>query len=93
MTEKKPPVQKKNDEQESGAGDVRAAVARVEFLSMGTREQEAVSGQIIVVCRQPGLRRGGRVHPPLAVYEPGELRLADLEAMEREPLLEVIEVL
>lgn len=49
------------------------------------------SGEIIVVCREPGFRRAGIVHPALKVYKKGELGKS-LERMRSEPLLEIIEV-
>lgn len=67
--------------------------ARVEFLSMRTPDLEPVSGQIIIVSRQPGLRRAGVVHPPVAVYAGGHFSTAEMDALTKEPLLEVIEVL
>lgn len=49
-------------------------------------------GHIIVVCRDPGLRRGGIVHPAVHVYPRKELTRGQLRAMAAEPALEVIEV-
>ncbi|GBR09500.1 hypothetical protein [Gluconobacter frateurii] len=66
---------------------------RVEFLSMRTSDLEPVSGQIIIVSRQPGLRRAGVVHPPVAVYADGHFSTDEMDALTKEPLLEVIEVL
>lgn len=49
-------------------------------------------GEIIVVCRDPGFRRAGIEHPPVAVYQKGKLTAKQLAAMRKEPLLEIVEV-
>lgn len=73
--------------------ELLAPTPRVEFLSMRTPDLEPVSGQIIIVSRQPGLRRAGVVHPPVAVYAKGHFSIGEMDALTKEPLLEVIEVL
>lgn len=84
MTNQTPP--------DAGSGEKKAR-PRVRFRSIRTADQEAYPKQIIVVCRQPGLRRGGRAHSAITVYPPDVLSESDLILMENEPLLEVIEVL
>ncbi|EHH67568.1 hypothetical protein GMO_21390 [Gluconobacter morbifer G707] len=56
-------------------------------------EKDAVSGQIIIVCRQPNLRRGGIVHPAVAVYSEDAFSQDQLRSLKAEPLLEVLGVI
>ncbi len=72
--------------------DARAAFTRSTFILQKDGPLEVAPGHVIVVCRDPGLRRGGINHPPLHVYAPGELDDAQLRAMAGEPALEVIGV-
>lgn len=73
--------------------ELLAPTPRVEFLSMRAPDLEPVSGQIIIVSRQPGLRRAGVVHPPVAVYAEGHFSTGEMDALTKDPDLEVIEVL
>lgn len=72
--------------------DVGAAFGRPVFILQKDGPLEVAPGHVIVVCRDPGLRRGGINHPLLHVYAPGELDDAQLRALAAEPALEVIGV-
>lgn len=66
---------------------------RVAFFSGNEEREDAVSGQIIIVCRQPGLRRAGIEHPAVAVYSDRDFTSDQLKKLKAEPLLEVLGVL
>ena len=80
------------DETEQTRAAGKKKPVRVVFRSAATADQVVVSGQIIVVCRQPGLRRGGKAHDAVTVYPPDAFTEEQFALLEREPLLEVIEV-
>ena len=50
-------------------------------------------GHLIIVSRQPGLRRAAHVHPGVAVYPIGRFSPGAMAQLRAEPLLEVIEIL
>ncbi|WP_156474417.1 hypothetical protein [Gluconobacter albidus] len=66
---------------------------RVAFFSGDEEREDAVSGQIIIVCRQPGLRRAGIEHPAVAVYSDRDFTSDQVMSLKAEPLLEVLGVL
>lgn len=66
---------------------------RVAFFSGAEEREDAVSGQIIIVCRQPGLRRAGIEHPAVAVYSDRDFTSDQFKSLKAEPLLEVLGVL
>ncbi|MBF0858802.1 hypothetical protein HKD24_06190 [Gluconobacter sp. LMG 31484] len=66
---------------------------RVAFFSGNDEREDAVSGQIIIVCRQPGLRRAGIEHPAVAVYASEAFTSEQVRRLKAEPLLEVLGVL
>lgn len=65
----------------------------IAFISDASKGEKAVSGDMIIVCRQPGLRRGGIVHPAVAVYPRGHFTSDEFKSLKAEPLLEVLGVL
>ncbi|GBQ15243.1 hypothetical protein CFR78_04240 [Komagataeibacter rhaeticus] len=72
--------------------DARAAFGAGVYILGGDAERMVPPGHVIVVCRDPGLRRGGIVHPAVHVYPREELTRGQLRAMASEPALEVIGV-
>jgi len=66
---------------------------RVAFFSGDEEREDAVSGQIIIVCRQPGLRRAGIMHQAVAVYSERHFTPDQVKSLKAEPLLEVLGVL
>lgn len=49
-------------------------------------------GSVMIVCRQPGLRRAGIAHPAFAVYTSDHFTPSQQTLLSGEPLLEVIGV-
>ena len=74
------------------AADAREAFENGVYILGDGAARMVPPDHIIVVCRDPGLRRGGIVHPAVHVYPRKELTREQLFAMAKEPALEVIGV-
>lgn len=74
-------------------GENMTSMGRVAFFSGNEDRDDAVAGQLIIVCRQPGLRRAGIEHPAVAVYAPEYFTSDQVKSLKAEPLLEVLGVL
>ncbi|OUI98097.1 hypothetical protein [Acetobacter cibinongensis] len=72
--------------------DAQIAFGQGVLISSNGHKCVVLPGQIIVVCREPGFRRGGIEHPAMHVYRRHQLSKKQLEQMRAEPLLEIIEV-
>ena len=84
---------KKPDQPDDKAEGAKQRPRRIAFLSGASKGERAVAGDTIIVCRQPGLRRGGIVHPAVAVYPDGHFTPDQAKSLKAEPLLEVLGVL
>ncbi|KXV00278.1 hypothetical protein AD929_11630 [Gluconobacter potus] len=84
---------KKPDQPDDKAEGAKQRTRRIAFISAASKGEKAVAGDTIIVCRQPGLRRGGLVHPAVAVYPDGHFTSDQIKSLTAEPLLEVLGVL
>lgn len=84
---------KKPDQPDDKAEGAKKLTRRIAFFSDASKGEKAVAGDMIIVCRQPGLRRGGIVHPDVAVYPKGHFTSEEFKSLKAEPLLEVLGVL
>lgn len=84
---------KKPDLSADKADGAKPGARRIAFISDASKGEKAVGGDMIIVCRQPGLRRGGIVHPAVAVYPKGHFGAEEFKSLKAEPLLEVLGVL
>lgn len=78
--------------EDKGSVPKKKPPVRAVFRSVATPDQDIVSGHIIVVSRQPGLRRGGQEHGAVTVYARDAFTDEQFALLTNEPLLEVIEV-
>ena len=51
-----------------------------------------VSGDLLVICTDPGFKRGGIEHERLKVYKEGQLTGQQIAQMSREPKLTLVKV-
>ncbi|MFT8422076.1 MAG: HI1506-related protein [Gluconacetobacter sp.] len=72
-------------------GKKGAAKVAARLLSTNSRE-DVEGGKLIIVCRKPGLRRAGVVHPGVHVHAIRKFSASQMDELKAEPLLEVIEI-